>query len=66
MTGAVDTRRRERAASPVRDERLSAALAALRLTERNLDHLITNGRPDQKLLMAWREIVRASIRVGEQ
>jgi hypothetical protein len=66
MTAATDTRRRERAAPADRDHRLSAALAALRLTERNLGSLIAAKHSDAVLMTKWREVVRETIRIAER
>lgn len=64
MNLAVDTRRRERAAEMIADERLAAALGALRLTERNLGSLIAARRCDAVLMTAWREVVRGAIKAA--
>jgi hypothetical protein len=65
MTHATDTRRRERAAEMIADERLAAALGALRLTERNLGSLIAARHCDAVLMTAWREVVRGAIKAAE-
>lgn len=64
MTATTDARRRERVAEPTTEDRLVAAVAALRLTERNLDHLLAGGDPKPSLLRAWREIVRGAVTVA--
>lgn len=48
------------------DERLAAALGALRLTERNLGSLIAARHSDAVLMTAWREVVRGAIKVAER